>query len=315
MMRLPLRRILSTLLAAAFAHAGSGAAQSYPSKPLRLIVPFAPGGGIDTIGRIVAQKLSEPLGQPVVVENRAGAGGLIGFESILKAPADGYTLGVGTISTLAVIPVTQAKPSYDPLKDFAPVTHPSLPARSPGELVKLAQSKPGSIIYGSSGYASGTHLTAEYFSAMAGVKMVHVPYKGDGPAVIDLMAGQISIGFFTMIIMVQHIRSGRLRALAVTSAARSRELPQVPTIAESGYPELESQSWQGIAVRAGTPAAIVRRLNSELVRILNNPEVRASIESQGNDVAPGTPEEFERFIAKEISKWRRVITTARIRID
>ncbi|HTE14145.1 MAG TPA: tripartite tricarboxylate transporter substrate binding protein [Burkholderiales bacterium] len=293
---------------------------------MRLIVPFAPGGGTDTIARVLAQKLTESWGQNVIVENRPGAGGLIGFESVLKAPADGYTLGMGTISTLAVIPATQAKPRYDPLKDFAPVTlistvpyvmvaHPSLPARTMAEFVKLARSKPGEISYGSAGYATGTHLTAEYLSSVTGIKLVHVPYKGDALALIDLMAGQISTGCFTTIIMGQQIRSGKLRGIVVMSPQRSRELPNVPTAIESGYAGFTSESWQGISVRAGTPLEIVRKLNTDIVRILSTPDVRAGIEAQGNNVSPGSPEDFERFIVKEIAKWKQVIASAGVRID
>jgi len=301
-------------------------AQQYPAKSVRLIVPFAPGGGTDTIARVLAQKLTESWGQNVIVENRPGAGGLIGFESVLKAPADGYTLGMGTISTLAVIPATQAKPRYDPLKDFAPVTlistvpyvmvaHPSLPARTMAEFVKLARSKPGEISYGSAGYATGTHLTAEYLSSVTGIKLVHVPYKGDALALIDLMAGQISTGCFTTIIMGQQIRSGKLRGIVVMSPQRSRELPNVPTAIESGYAGFTSESWQGISVRAGTPLEIVRKLNTDIVRILSTPDVRAGIEAQGNNVSPGSPEDFERFIVKEIAKWKQVIASAGVRID
>lgn len=316
--------LLATLLTmAAFTTAH---AQPYPAKPVRIIVPFAPGGGTDVIARLLAQRLTDAWSQPVLVENRPGAGGLIGFESVLKAPADGYTLGLGTISTLAIIPLTQAKPRYDPLKDYAPVTlistvpyvmvaHPSLPARNLAEFVKFARARPGQLSYGSAGYATGTHLTAEYLSSVAGIKLVHVPYKGDAPALIDLTAGQITTGCFTMILMAQHIRAGRLRGLAVMSPKRSKELPDVPTAIESGYPGFESQSWQGISVRAGTPAEMVRKLNTDIVRILNQPEVRASIESAGNTVSPGTPEDFERFIVSETHKWRKVIAAAGIRIE
>ena len=301
-------------------------AQTYPAKPVRIVVPFAPGGGNDIIARILAQRLHEAWGQVVIVENRPGAGGLIGFESVLKVPADGYTLGIGSISTLAVIPLTLAKPRYDPLTDFAPVTlistvpymlvtHPSLPARTLAEFVKLARDKPAQINYGSAGYASGTHLTAEYFSKVTGVKLVHVPYKGDGPASVDIVAGQISSGFFTTTIMGQHVRSGKLRSIAIMSAERSRELPAVPTMIEQGYAGFHAQSWQGISVRAGTPAAIVRKLNTDLVQILHTPDVRNRIESMGNTVSPGTPEAFEQFITKEIAKWKQVITTAGIRIE
>jgi len=301
-------------------------AQPFPVKSVRIVVPFAPGGGTDTITRVLAQKLTESWSQTVIVENRPGAGGLIGFESVLKAPADGYTLGLGTISTLAIIPATQAKPRYDPLKDYMPVTlistvpyvmvaHPSLPARTLAEFVKLARGKPGEISYGSAGYATGTHLTTEYLSSVTGIKLVHVPYKGDALALIDLMAGQISTGCFTTIIMGQHIRSGKLRGIAIMSPQRSRELPNVPTAIESGYAGFTSESWQGISVRAGTPPEIVRKLNTDIVRILSTPDVRAGIEAQGNTVSPGTPEEFERFIVKEIAKWKQVIAAAAIRIE
>ena len=301
-------------------------AQQYPVKPLRMIVPYAPGGGTDTISRLVAQRLGEALGQLVVIDNRPGAGGLIGTEAALKLPADGYTLAAGTISTLAIIPITQAKPSYDPQKDFTPVSllstgpyllvaHPSLPARTVADLVRLARARPGGVAYGSTGIATGTHLTAEYFSSVSGVRMTHVPYKGDGPAVIDLLSGQISIGFFTPIIMTQHIRSGRLRGIAVTATARTRDLPDVPTVAESGYPGFESGSWLGVTVRAGTPAAVVRRLNAEIVRAMSIAELRAAIEAQGNNPAADAPEAFERFIAAEIAKWKRVIAGAGIRVE
>jgi tripartite-type tricarboxylate transporter receptor subunit TctC len=195
------------------------------------------------------------------------------------------------------------------------VAHPSLPARTLTEFVKLARSKPLLLNYGSAGYATGTHLTAEYFSNVTGVKMVHVPYKGDAPALIDLMSGQITSGFFTMIIMTQHVRSGKLRGLAVMSPQRSRELPNVPTVAESGYPGFASQSWQGVSLRAGVPAEIVRKLNTDLVRILNLPEVRTTIEAGGNTVAPGSPQDYERFITSEIAKWKQVIVSAGIRME
>jgi tripartite-type tricarboxylate transporter receptor subunit TctC len=307
-------------------HATQAQAQAYPAKPVRIIVPFPAGGGTDLIARLLGQKLTEAWSQTVIVENRPGAGGTIGIEAVLKAPADGYTLGMGTISTLAIAPATQAKPRYDALRDFAHVTlistvpylivaHPSLPARTLTEFVKLARSKPLLLNYGSAGYATGTHLTAEYFSNVTGVKMVHVPYKGDAPALIDLMSGQITSGFFTMIIMTQHVRSGKLRGLAVMSPQRSRELPNVPTVAESGYPGFASQSWQGVSLRAGVPAEIVRKLNTDLVRILNLPEVRTTIEAGGNTVAPGSPQDYERFITSEIAKWKQVIVSAGIRME
>ena len=299
----------------------------YPAKPLRLIVPFAPGGTTDTIARLVARESAKPLGQTIVVENRPGAGGLIGAEAVLKLPADGYTLAFATISTLAVQPLAQAKPSYDPLKDFALVTqiatlpylvasHPSLPVHTLPQLVKLAKAKPGSINYGSPGYGTGAHLTSEYLSSATGMKLVHVPYKGDAPGTIDLIAGQISIAVFPPFALSPHVKSGRVRALAVTSSQRSTALPDTPTVAESGYPGFESGSWNGIAVRAGTPEAIVRRLHKDIAAVLaDNPQVRGNIEASGSRVVGNTPEEFAAYVRGEIAKWRTVIAKAGIKID
>lgn len=299
----------------------------YPSRALRLIVPFAPGGTTDTIARLVARELTKSLGQSVVVENRPGAGGLIGAEAALKLPADGYTLAFATISTLAVQPIVQARTSYDPLKDFAPVTqiatlpyvlaaHPSLPVHSLPQLVKLAQAKPASINYASPGHGTGAHLTAEYLSSTTGMKLVHVPYKGDAPGTIDLVAGQVEIAVFPPLSLVPHVKAGRLRALAVTSLERSSALPDVRTVAESGYPGFESGSWNGIAVRAGTPDAIVRRLHKEIATVLTeSQQVRASIESGGARVVANTPEQFGDYVRGEIAKWRRVVAMAGIKVD
>ena len=322
-----IRVVTLCLIALCGASAHAQTEPTYPSRPLRLIVPFAPGGTTDTVARLVARELSKSLGQSVVVENRAGAGGIIGAEAALKLPADGYTLAFATISTLAVQPLVQAKPSYDPLKDFALVTqiatlpyvlaaHPSLPAHSLAQLVKLARAQPRSISYGSPGYGTGAHLTAEYLSNVTGMKLVHVPYKGDAPGTIDLVAGQIALAVFPPISLAPHIKSGRIRALAVTSLERSSALPDTPTVAESGYPGFESGSWNGIAVRAGTPEAIVRRLHKEIAGTLtNNQEVRAYIESSGSKVVANTPEEFAAYVRSENEKWRRVIATAGIKIE
>lgn len=322
------RAAMWVLIAAACtmpAHAQTGA--TYPSRALRLIVPFAPGGTTDTIARLVARELTKSLGQSVVVENRPGAGGLIGAEAVLKLPADGYTLAFATISTLAVQPLVQARPSYDPLKDFAPVTqiatlpyvlaaHPSLPAHSLPQLVKLARANPASISYASPGYGTGAHLTSEYLSGVTGMKLLHVPYKGDAPGTIDLVAGQVAIAVFPPISLVPHVKSGRLRALAVTSLERSSALPDVRTVAESGYPGFESGSWNGIAVRAGTPETIVRRLHKEIAAVLTeSQQVRANIESSGSKVVANTPEQFGDYVRGEIAKWRRVVATAGIKID
>ena len=317
---------------AAFAAACALPAQAqtdatYPSRPLRLIVPFAPGGTTDTIARLVARELAKPLGQSVVVENRPGAGGLIGAEAAIKLPADGYTLAFGTISTLAVQPVVQAKPAYDPLKDFVPVTqiaslpyvlaaHPSLPVQSLPQLVRLARAKPASINYASPGYGTGAHLTSEYLSSTTGMKLVHIPYKGDAPGVIDLVAGQVAIALFPPTNIVPHVKVGRLRALVVTTVERLSLLPEVRTVAESGYPGFESGSWNGISVRAGTPDAIVRRLHKEIATALReSQQLRASIESSGAKIVANTPEQFGDYVRGELTKWRRVVATAAIKIE
>ena len=323
-----LRTASCALLAACFVTPALGQGDpAYPAKPLRLIVPFAPGGTTDTSARLVGRELSKPLGQTVIVENRPGAGGLVGTEAVLKLPADGYTLGLGTISTLAVLPVANPKAGYDPLRDFIPVTqiatlpyvvatHPSLPATSLQQLVKLARAKPKSISFGSPGYATGAHLTAEYLSSTANIKLTHVPYKGDGPGVIDLVAGHIPMAVFPPLIIVPHVKSGRLRAIAVTSAERSAALPETRTVAESGYPDFESSSWHGIAVRTGTPEPIVRRLAKELAAILaRSQEFRSTIEGSGARVVGGTSEEFAAHVRNEIAKWKKVIAAAEIKIN
>jgi len=301
-------------------------AQSWPAKPVRFIIAQAPGGQNDVQVRIIGQKLAEALGQPMVYDNRAGAGGQIGFELLAQTPPDGYTIAMGSISTLAVIPMMPRKPRYDPLRDFAPVTlvstspyvvttHPSIPARTIRQLVALAKSQPGAIAYASSGVATGIHLTTELFMMTAGIKMVHVPYKGGAPAATDLIAGQVAVMFNNVITAVPHVKAGKLRALAVTTASRSPTLPEAPTVAESGYPGFESNSWQGIVTRAGTPSPVIARLNSEAVKVLQLPEVRNPIASQGNDIAAGPPDEFAAYIRKEMEKWGKVIQTAGVKND
>ena len=296
-------------------------AQSYPVKPVRFIIAQAPGGQNDVQARIIGQKLAEDLGQPMFYDNRAGAGGQIGFELLAQTPPDGYTIAMGSISTLAVIPMMPRKPRYDPLRDFAPVTlvstspyvitaHPSVPARSVKQLVALAKANPDAVVYGSPGVATGVHLTTELFMMTAGIRMVHVPYKGGAPATTDLLAGQVSVMFNNVITAVPHVKSGRLRALAVTTQKRSPALPESPTVSESGYPGFESNSWQGIVTRAGTPGPIVARLNSEAVKVLQLPEVRIPIVSQGNDIVASSPEEFGAYIRSELEKWSKVIKAA-----
>jgi len=319
-----LRSFVSVLILLALAP-GAGA-QSYPAKPIRLIVPYTPGGDTDIIARLIAPKLSEALGQQVVVDNRPGAGSLIGTEAMLRAPADGYTLAMGTISSLAVLPVTKSNVSYDPVRDIAPivlvttvpyvlVVHPSVPARSVAELVKLAKSRPGGLSYGTPGIATGIHLTTEYFSVVTGIKLVHVPYKGSAPAMIDLVAGNISSMFSTFSTTGQYLKSGRLRGLAVASGARAKDFPAVPTMSESGYRDFEASTWHGVVARSGTPRPLVTRLNTEIVRIANTDEVRTALLSAGFDIAVGPAEDFERFVRSEIGKWKKVADVANVRID
>ena len=301
-------------------------AQSYPVKPIRLIVPYTPGGDTDVVARLIAPRLSETLKQAVIVDNRPGAGSLIGTEAMLKAPADGYTLAMGTLSSLAVLPVTKSSMPYDPVKDIAPiflativpyvlVIHPSLPARSVADLVKLARTGTGQLTYGTPGIATGIHLATEYLSTVARMKLVHVPYKGSSQAMVDLVAGNISLMFSTFSTTGQHIKSGRLRVLAVASAARSKDFPQVPTMPESGYPGFEASTWHGVITRAGTPRPIIARLNTEIARIVNTDDVRSALVTAGFDVGAGTAEDFERFVRSEIEKWRKVALAANLRID
>jgi tripartite-type tricarboxylate transporter receptor subunit TctC len=301
-------------------------AQSYPSKPVRLIVPYTPGGDTDTVARLIAPRLSDALGQQVMVDNRPGAGSLIGTVAMLRAPADGHTLAMGTISSLAVLPVTKAKVPYDPLKDIAPIVlativpyvlhvHPSVPARSVRELVQLAKAQPGQLTYGTPGVATGIHLTTEYFSSIAGLKLVHVPYKGSSAVMVDLVGGNISTAFSTFSTTREQLKAKRLRALAIAAGARSKEFAEVPTMAEAGYPGLEASTWHGVIARGETPAAIVERLNKEIVRILRSAEVRSTLVHAGLDVGAGSAEDFRRFVQSEIDKWRKVATGANIRLE
>jgi tripartite-type tricarboxylate transporter receptor subunit TctC len=302
----------------------NAAAADFPTKPIRLIVPQTAGGQNDIQARLIGQKLTESLGQTVVVDNRPGAAGAIGFEISVKAPADGYTLLLGSISTLAVLPSMPNKPQYDVLRDFAPVTlistspyvlvvHPALAAKSVAELVTLAKAKPGALTYASSGTGSGLHLATELFAIRSGVKLIHVPYKGSGPATVDLVAGQVQMMLNNILPTMPHVKTGRPRALAVTTAARSTALPELPTIAESGYPGYEANSWQGIVTIANTPKPVMTVLHREIVKALQSPEAKAQIGGQGSDIVANTPEEFTAFIKGELAKWSAVIKTAGVR--
>ncbi len=289
-------------------------------------MPFPPGGGNDILARSVGQRLAEALGQQIIVDNRGGAGGLIGAELAAKAVPDGYTIFLASIGNLAFMPALHAKLPYDPVRDFAPLTllatsafvmvvNPSLPAKSVKELIALARAKPGQINYGSSGQGSSLHLTGEIFKLATGTDLVHIPYKGSAPALTDLIAGQVQIMFGTMPPTLPHVKTGKLRALGVSGAKRSVAAPDVPTIAEAGVPGFEVLNWYGIVAPGKTPAAIVQRLNGELVKTLKAPEMIESLGTQGLEAAGGSPERFGVFIKSEMAKYAKVIKAAGIRAE
>ena len=297
-------------------------AQDYPSKPLRLIVPFPPGGVTDIVARAVAAKLAIELGQSVVVENRAGASGLIGAEAGARSPADGYTLVMGNISTLAINPVTFAKLPYDPIASFDPISmvaiqplivavHPSLPVKSLIELVQYAKSQPVNLNYGTAG--SSIHLVVEFFSTAAGIKMNHIPYKGSAPALTDLIGGQVQVLFDPFSSIYPFVASGKVKALAVTTDKRSANAPSLPTVAESGYANFDVSSWQGIVVPAGTPKAVIQRLNRDLVKVLSTPEMKERFGQYSAVTAASTPEQFSSYIEEEITRWKKVAVDAGVK--
>ncbi len=293
-------------------------AQGYPDKAVRVIVPFAPGGSTDIVARIMSQKLSERLKQSFVIDNRGGGGGNIGSDLVAKAPPDGYLLLIGTVGSLTINPSLYRKMPYDPLKDLAPiayfgstpnvlVVHPSLPVKSVKELITLARSKPGQLNYASAGTGGSVHLAGELFRNLAKVELVHVPYKGSGPALIDLLGGQTQLMFSTMPPALPHVASGRLRALGMTGIARSALVPNLPTIAESGLPGYEITQWWGLLGPAGLNAAIVTRLNAETNAVLQQPEVRERFASEGADTAPNSPAWFATYMNTEVAKWAKVV--------
>jgi tripartite-type tricarboxylate transporter receptor subunit TctC len=302
------------------------AAQSYPAKPIRIIVPFPAGGIADLFGRVIGQKFSEAWGQPVVVDNRPGAGGNIGAEIVAKSPPDGYTLVTGSIGTHAVNVSLFSKLPYDPIRDFAPVSlimeaegllvvHPSVPARSVKDLIALARSRPGQLSYASAGHGTAAHLAGELFKSMAKVDMVHVPYKGNVPAITDLIAGQTSLLFATMPTVLPQVQAGRLRALAVTSSARSPAAPQLPTIAEAALPGYSVTNWIGIFAPAGTPREVVLKLNGEIVRTMQAPDIQKRLLNEGAKFTPWSPDQFASFVNAELAKWAKVVKEAGIRVD
>lgn len=301
----------------------AAAQQGYPNRAIRLVVPSSPGGGTDITGRIVANKLSEQLGQQVVVDNRAGAGTIIGIEIAAKAPPDGYTLLMG-LSTLAINPSMYAKLPYDAIRDLAPVSlvvlspnvltvHPSLPARSVKEFIALAKAKPGTITYGSAGQATSPHLSGELLKVLAKIDIVHVPFKGSGQSVISSLAGEIAANFPSVPTAIPYIKVGKLRGLGVTMAKRTAALPDVPSIAEAGVAGYEATQWFGVLAPAGTPRPIIDRLNQEIVKLLRLPEIRDRLIADGTDPVGNTPEEFAAYIRSETDKWTRVIKAAGIK--
>ncbi|HTP94670.1 MAG TPA: tripartite tricarboxylate transporter substrate binding protein [Burkholderiales bacterium] len=305
------------------ASAASLAQQGYPSRPIRIVVPSSAGGGIDIVARVAAPRLAERLGQQVLIDNRPGAGTMIGSELVARAPADGYTL-LMSAAPLSINPAIYKKLPYEALRDFAPITlaasypnvlvvHPSLPVASVQQLIAFARARPGQLSYGSAGIGTNPHFAMELFRSMAKLDLVHVPYKGSAPAVIDLVAGHVQLMAGTMITVIPHVRSGRLRALAVSSARRAAAAPELPTIAESGLPGYEAIQWYGLLAPAQTPKEIVARLHDELVRVLQLPDVKAKIAEDGGDPVGDTPEEFARFMRADTEKWAKLARVAGIK--
>jgi tripartite-type tricarboxylate transporter receptor subunit TctC len=300
-------------------------APAFPGKPIRLVVPYPPGGGTDTIGRPLAQRLTENLKQQVIVDNRGGAGGNIGMELVAKSPPDGYTLVLALTAQLAVNPSLFKKLPYDPIKDFEPVSllatgpyilvvHPSIPAKSVKELIALARTRPGQLGYASSGNGSGGHLAAALLENMANIKMLHVPYKGGGPALVDLLAGNVQVLFATYATSKPHIDSGRVRPLGVSTAQRLSGV-DIPTIAETGLPGYDAGVWYAVLAPAGTPREIVAKLNAEIVRALRAPEVKALLDKANIEIVGSTPEDLTKFMKSEIAKWAKVVKAANVQVD
>lgn len=315
-MRCCVKRAFGILLAAVALCGAAQAQQNYPVRPVRLIVPSSPGGGTDITARIIAPKLGEYLGQQVVVENRPGAGTMIGGEAVARAAPDGYTLLMG-ISTLAINPAMYKRVPYDALRDFAPisqvvalpnmlVTHPSLPVKSVRELIAFAKARPGQINFASAGVGTNPHLAMELFLSMTDLKMVHVPYKGSGQGVIDLLAGHVTVMMPSILTALNYVKNKRLRALGVTSAKRAAGVPDIPTIAEAGVPGYEAVQWFGVLAPAATPRDIIMRLHKEIVRTVQAPDIKPKLINDGADPVGSSPEEFAAFIRSETNKWAKV---------
>lgn len=303
----------------------SAAAQTYPVKPIRLVVPFAPGGPVDTLARAMTPKLSEALGQQIIIDNRAGAGSTIGTDVVAKAPPDGYTLLI-TSSSIAINPSIYPKMPFDATRDLAPISqlstsslivvvHPSIPARSIKELIALAKARKGELVYASSGTGSAPHLSVELFNSMTGTRMVHVPHKGAAPATLDLLAGNVALMFNNLISAVPNVQAGKLRALAVTGASRTPALPDLPTIAEAGVPGYEASTWYAMFAPAATPGPILERLHRDVAATMKSPEVRKTLSAVGIDPVGGTPAELARYLRSELVKWAKVAKASGAKAD
>jgi tripartite-type tricarboxylate transporter receptor subunit TctC len=321
---IPFSRLLAALLALPWQSAAIGADRvaQYPTKPIRLILPFAPGGGADLTGRLVAPGLTERLGQPVVMDNRPASAGILGAELAARAAPDGYTLLIST-SSFAANPSIYKKLPYDVVKDFAPITlavnsplvvvvHPSVPAKTMQELIAFARANPNKLNYGSSGSGGAPHIAGEMLKSMARIEMVHITYKGIGPVLTALLGNEVQLTFSNLFVAQPHITAGRMRALAITSAERSKAKPEWPTVAESGLPDYQTGLWFGFMAPAATPNPIIRRLHKELVSILTQPELVNNIRSQGGDVVAGTPEAFARTLRDDIARYEKIIRAAGI---
>lgn len=302
------------------------AGQSYPAKPIKLVAPFSPGASTDIVGRLLAAKLTERWGQQAFVENRAGAGGTIGATYVARSAPDGYTLLMGSVGSIGTASGLRKDLAYDPISDFAPIVlgvraasvlavHPSVPVRTVKDLVAFAKARPGQLNYSSSGIGAPSHLAMELFNHLAGVKIVHIPYKGPAEASTELITGRVHMGIQSVVSTLAYYRSGRVRVLATTGRERMRELPDSPTMIEAGLPGYEVYVWYGVMAPAGTSKDIVEKLNKELVRIFNLPDVKNKLLAQGGDLATGTPEEFAEFIRADVAKWKKVIELAGVRVE